>query len=88
MQHTLLTLHSVLIAILIKIVRNRGGKTMSESLYKERTYSTGFPPSVRRTRWSSAKENTQIATSEKRKKKKETKNTEILGIKILLREEK
>ena len=41
-----------------KMVRSRGGKTMSESSSKEQTYSTSSPLSVRRTRRSSTEENT------------------------------
>ena len=58
------------------MVRNRGGKTMNKSLSKERTYATSFPPSMRRTRRSSAEENTPIATSEKRKKTKRAKKSQ------------
>ena len=69
-QETLLTVHSLMISILTKMVRSRGGKTMSESSSKERTYATSSLLSVRRICRSSAEENTPIATSEKREKTK------------------
>ena len=43
MQKTLLTVHSVLISILTKMVRSRGDKTMSESSSKDQTYAISKP---------------------------------------------
>ena len=58
------------------MVRSQSGTTMGESSSKERTHATGSPPSMRRTRRSSAEENTPLATFEKREKTKKSKKSQ------------
>ena len=58
------------------MVRSRSGKITNKFSSKEQIYATGSLSSMRRTQRLSAKENTPIATSEKREKTKKAKKSQ------------